>query len=91
MVQNSSNQIEQLRHVIELDPDILAAYQSFGTALYATGQLADAAEAIQAGLKIEPLSAVLYHDSGRVLKEQGDATGAANALALAASLGQLGH
>lgn len=38
LVQNSSDQIEQLRHVIELDPDVLAPYESLGTSLYASGQ-----------------------------------------------------
>jgi superkiller protein 3 len=85
-VQNSPNQIEQLRRVIELDPDVLSAYQSLGTSLYAAGQNAAAVEALQAGLKIDPLSAVLYYDLGLILKEQGDATEAANTLALATRL-----
>lgn len=83
LVQNSPNQIEQLRHVIELDPDVLAAYHTLGTALYAAGQPAAAVEAIRAGLQIDPLSAVLYYDLGLILKEQGNPTEAANALALA--------
>lgn len=84
LVQDSPNQIEQLRRVIELDPDIPAAYRSLGASLSAAGQYAAAIETYRAGLKINPLSAVLYHDLGLALKEQGDATGAAKALALAA-------
>jgi tetratricopeptide (TPR) repeat protein len=83
LLQDSPYQIEQLRRAIELDPDIVAAYQSLGTALSASGQYAAAIETFRAGLKINPLSAVLYYDLGLALKEQGDATGAANALALA--------
>jgi tetratricopeptide (TPR) repeat protein len=84
LVQDSPNQIEQLRRVIELDPDIPAAYRSLGASLSAAGQYAAAIETYRAGLKINPLSAVLYHDLGLALKEQGDATGASKALALAA-------
>jgi Flp pilus assembly protein TadD len=57
-----------------------------GTLLYASGQKTAAVEAIRAGLQIDPLSAVLYYDLGLILQEQGDAQGAANALALAARL-----
>lgn len=85
-IDHSPDQIEKLRRVIELDPDILAAYQSLGTALYAAGQPAAAIEAFRAGLQIDPLSAALYYDLGLTLKEQGDAAGAAKALALAARL-----
>ncbi len=81
LVQDS--QIEQLRRVIELDPDILAAYRSLGASLSATRQNAAAIEAFRAGLKIDPLSAVLYYDLGLALKARGDATESANALALA--------
>ncbi len=83
LLQESPSQIEQLRRVIELDPDILVAYRTLGAALSATGQYAAAIEALRAGLKIDPLSAVLYYDLGLALKAQGDATEAASALALA--------
>jgi len=86
LAQDSPNQIEQLRRVIELDPDVVPAYQSVGTAFYANGQPTAAIEVIRAGLKIDPLSAVLYYDLGLILKEKGDAKGAANALALAARI-----
>jgi tetratricopeptide (TPR) repeat protein len=86
LAQDSPNRIEQLRRVIELDPDIIAAYQSLGTSLSAIGQYAAAIETYRAGLKIDPLSAVLYHDLGLALREQGDATEADKALALAARI-----
>ncbi len=85
-VQDSSGQIEELRRVIELDPDIPAAYQTLGTSLYAAGQVTAAIEAFRAGLKIDPLSAVLYYDLGLVLKEHGDAAEADSALGLAARI-----
>jgi predicted CXXCH cytochrome family protein len=81
--QDPQNQIAQLRRVIELDPDIVAAYQSLGTALFGSGQQDAAIEAIRAGLKIDPLSAILYYDLGLILKERGDTKGAENAIALA--------
>jgi len=88
MAQNSEDQVTQLRHVLDLDPDILAVYRSLGTALQASGQRAAAIEAFRAGLQINPLSAVLYHDLGLALRAQGDTAAAENALALAARLGR---
>ncbi len=86
MTEDSASQIELLRRVIELDPDLLAAYQSLGTALFADGKQAAAIEVVRAGLKIDPLSAVLEYDLGLMLREQGDASDADHALALAARL-----
>jgi predicted CXXCH cytochrome family protein len=81
-----ANQIEAFRRAIELDPDMVAAYQSLGAALYSNGQAAAAIETFHRGLQIDPLSAVLYYDLGLALKEQGDSAGAEKALALAGSL-----
>jgi tetratricopeptide (TPR) repeat protein len=86
LAQNSPDQVAQLRRVIELDPDILAAYERLGALLETAGQHAAAIETFRAGLTIDPLSALLCHDLGLALKEQGDATEAANALALAARI-----
>ncbi len=96
LAQDSPSQIGQLRHVIDLDPDVLAAYEKLGNALNAAGQRAAAVETFHAGLRIDPLSAILNYDLGLALKEQGDATEAANALALAARIdpkiaARLGH
>ena len=79
-------QIEALRRTLDLDPDMVAAYQSLGSALYATGQPKAAIETFRSGLQIDPLSAVLYYDLGLALQEQGDSTGARTALRLAARL-----
>ena len=67
-----AKQIEALRRTIEMDPDMVAAYQSLGAALYATGQRSAAIDTFRSGLQIDPLSAVLYYDLGLALKEQGD-------------------
>lgn len=79
-------QIEALRRTIELDPDMVAAYQTLGAALYSTGQTAAAIETFRSGLRIDPLSAVLYYNLGLALKDQGDIAGGERALALAAKL-----
>jgi tetratricopeptide (TPR) repeat protein len=79
-------QIEAFRRTIELDPDMIAAYQSLGAALYSTGQTTEAIATFRRGLQIDPLSAVLYYDLGLALKEQGDLAGATRALELAARL-----
>ena len=86
LVKQPAAQIEALRHTIEIDPDMVAAYQSLGAALYSTGQSPAAIEAFRDGLQIDPLSAVLYYDLGLALKEQGDSAGAERALALAGKL-----
>jgi tetratricopeptide (TPR) repeat protein len=78
--------IAALRKTIELDPDMVAAYQSLGAALYATGQPAAAIQTFRQGLQVDPLSAILYYDLGLALQEQGDSAGAKKALALAAKI-----
>ena len=86
MSKQPANEIQALRHAIELDPDMIAAYESLGAALYATGQHDEAIKTFRNGLQIDPLSAVLYYDLGLALKEQGDSAAAAKALGFAASL-----
>jgi tetratricopeptide (TPR) repeat protein len=81
-----AEQIDALRRAIDLDPDMVAAYQSLGAALYATGQPQAAIEAFRRGLQIDPLSAVLYYDLGLALKAQGDSAESQKALRLAARL-----
>ena len=81
-----ARQIEALRHAIELDPDMIAAYQSLGAALYSAGQHAAAIDTFRGGLQIDPLSAVLYYNLGLALKEQGDRAGAERALDLATKI-----
>jgi len=78
--------VEALRKTIELDPDMVTAYQSLGAALYATGQAEAAIQTLRRGLRVDPLSAILYYDLGLALQEQGDSAGAKRALALAARI-----
>jgi superkiller protein 3 len=79
-------QIEAFRRAIDLDPDMVAAYQSLGAALYSAGQAQGAIDVFHQGLQIDPLSAILYYDLGLALQQQGDAPGAAKALKLASKL-----
>jgi len=81
-----ANQIEALRRAIGLDPDMIAAYESLGAALYSAGRHDEALNTFRAGLQIDPLSAILYYDLGLALKEQGDNVAATKALSLAATL-----
>lgn len=81
-----SEQIGAFRRAIELDPDMVAAYQSLGAALYSAGQPQQAIDTFRQGLQIDPLSAILYYDLGLALKQQGDKGGAGRALALATKL-----
>lgn len=86
LVKQPAAQIEALRHTLEIDPDMVVAYQSLGAALYSTGQAPAAIETFRKGLQIDPLSAILYYDLGLALKEQGDGAGAKRALELAGKL-----
>lgn len=81
-----TGQIEAFRHAIDLDPDMVAAYESLGAAMYSAGQQQAAIDVFHKGLQIDPLSAILYYDLGSALRQQGDEPGAKQALALAAKL-----
>lgn len=81
-----ASQVEAFRRAIDLDPDMVAGYQSLGAALASMGQRQKAVEVFRQGLKIDPLSAILNYDLGLALKQQADEAGAKRALALAAKL-----
>jgi tetratricopeptide (TPR) repeat protein len=81
-----ASQIEAFHRAIDLDPDMVPAYQSLGSALASAGQAQNAIEVFRQGLTIDPLSAILNYDLGLVLKQQADERGAKQALALAAKL-----
>jgi tetratricopeptide (TPR) repeat protein len=81
-----AEQIEALRRVIDLDPDLIATYESMGAALYSTGQAERAISVFHQGLQIDPLSATLYYDLGLALKQQGDEAASKRALTLAGKL-----
>jgi tetratricopeptide (TPR) repeat protein len=80
------SQIEALRRAIELEPDIVAAYENLGAALASSGDIPGAIEALRHGIAIDPLSAVLNYRLGLALKQQGAETGAQQFLSLAAKL-----
>ena len=81
-----SEQIAAFQRVIDLDPDMIAAYESLGAALYSTGQPDRAIEVFHKGLQVNPLSAILYYDLGLALTKKGDSAGGARALALAKAI-----
>lgn len=80
------SQIEALRRTIELEPDIVPAYESLAASLASSGDMQAAIEALRQGLAIDPLSSVLNYRLGVGLKEQGDEAGAKRFLSLAAKL-----
>lgn len=86
LAKRPAEQIQALRHVIELDPDFVAAYESLGAALASAGQVTAAIGTFRAGLSIDPLSAILNYDLGLALKLQGGGAGAKQALELAGKL-----
>ncbi len=79
-------QVDALRRAIELEPDIVPAYENLGAALVSSGDLAGAMQAFRQGLAVDPLSAALNYDLGAMLAEQGDEAGAKKWLDLAAKL-----
>ena len=81
-----AEQIAALQRVIDLDPDMIAAYESLGAALYSAGQPDNAIDVFHKGLQVDPLSAILYYDLGLALTKKGDEAGGARALALAKAI-----
>lgn len=57
-----SEQIGAFRRAFALDPDMVAAYQSLGATLYSAGKPQQAIDTFRQGLRIDPLSAILYYD-----------------------------
>jgi tetratricopeptide (TPR) repeat protein len=81
-----ATQAEAFRRAIELEPDIVAAYENLGAALFTSNDLPGAIQVFRQGLAINPLSAALNNYLGRALRQQGDEAGAKQCLALAARL-----
>jgi len=79
-------QAEAFRRVIELEPDIVAAYENLGATLLTQGDMPGAIQVFRQGLLVNPLSAALNKYLGRALRQQGDEAGAKRCLALAARL-----
>ncbi len=84
--QQPADQIQAFRRAIELNPDMIAAYESLGAALASAGKFENAIDVFRQGLTIDPLSATLYFDLGLALRQQKDEGGAKQALALASKL-----
>ncbi|MGA8596564.1 MAG: tetratricopeptide repeat protein [Bryobacteraceae bacterium] len=82
----SPEQVAAFRRAIELDPNLIASYESLGAALYSSGQPQNAIEVFRKGLEIDPLSAILNYDLGLALGEQGDREGGERTLRLARKL-----
>lgn len=79
----SEEQMAAFRRAIELDPNLVAGYESLGAALYSSGQPQNAIDVFKKGLDIDPLSAILNYDLGLALEAQGDKTGGERELRLA--------
>lgn len=81
-----ANQIQAFRRAIELDPDLIAPYESLGAALASAGRMQEGMEIFRQGLAVDPLAATLNYDLGLALRQQGDEAGAKQALTLAGKL-----
>jgi tetratricopeptide (TPR) repeat protein len=81
-----AKQIMAFRRAIDLDPEMVAAYESLGAALASAGQSSNAIQVFREGLTVDPLSAMLYYDLGLALKQQADTAGAKQAFSLASRL-----
>ncbi|MDQ2844043.1 MAG: tetratricopeptide repeat protein, partial [Acidobacteriota bacterium] len=67
-----AEQIAAFGRAIELDPDMVAAYESLGAALYTAGRQQEATETFRKGLMVDPLSAKLNYNLGLILMQQGE-------------------
>jgi len=80
------SQIQAFRRAIELEPDIVAAYESLGAALASSGDMPAAIQVFRQGLATDPLSSILNYRLSVALRQQGDEAGAKQFLSLAAKL-----
>ena len=71
LAERPTEQIAAFERAIELDPDMVAAYESLGAAQYGAGKSAVAMQTFQKGLFVDPLSAKLNYDLGLVLSKVG--------------------
>ena len=81
-----ARQMEAFRRAIELEPDMVAAYESLGAVLASSGDISGAIQVFRQGLTIDPLSAILNYRLGVALQHQGDEAGAKQFFSLAAKL-----
>ncbi len=81
-----ADQIQAFRRAIELDPEMVAGYESLGAALASAGRIQEAIEVFRQGLALDPLAGILEYDLGLALRQQGDDAGAKRALMLASKL-----
>ncbi len=79
-----ADQIAAFQRALDLDPDMVAAYESLGVAQYTAGRPHEAIEVFRKGLLIDPLSAKLNYDLGLALIKQGDKAEGQRRIALAA-------
>ena len=86
LVNEPAKQIMAFRRALELDPGMVAAYESLGAALASAGQLSNAIQVFREGLTVDPLCATLYYDLGVALKQQADTAGAKQAFSVASKL-----
>ena len=86
LAREPSGEVQALRRALELDPELLAAYESLGAALYSVGKPNEAIDAFRKGLQVNPLSAILNYDLGLALVKKGDEAGGRQALALAEAI-----
>ncbi|MBV8894878.1 MAG: peptidylprolyl isomerase [Acidobacteriaceae bacterium] len=81
-----AGQMEAFRRAIELEPDMVAAYENLGTTLAVAGDLPAATQVLRQGLTVDPMSAALNYHLAIALKQQGDEAGAKHSFSLAAKL-----
>lgn len=79
-------EMEAYARAIELDPDVIAFYETLGASLYSAGQVQRALDTFRAGLRIDPLSAKLYYDVGLILRQADEELAAKRAIALASAI-----
>jgi Flp pilus assembly protein TadD len=81
-----NDEIDAYRRVLMLEPDFLAAYAKLGAALDSEGDEVSSIAILRQGLKIDPLSAELYHDLSLSLTHKGEIKEANRCSAMASLL-----
>jgi tetratricopeptide (TPR) repeat protein len=81
-----TEQIAAFKRSIDLDPDLIAGYESLGAALYSARLGDQALEVFRKGLAIDPLSPSLNYNLGLLLTRTGEISEGNRRMALAAKV-----
>jgi predicted CXXCH cytochrome family protein len=78
-----TEEIQEYRRAIEINPDLPLAYLNLGAALYAKGEMQEAIRTYRQGIDVNPLIASLHYSLGIALDQRGEHSEAARQIEFA--------